>query len=328
MRDGETRHEGGDARLLLVDVDADPLGLGGAPGAIFAVDPASGALTLLHSSRALIDPVDVLDDGAGGLLVLDAGGEARPGAIVRVGADGRAGPLALPEALVEPTSFARAPDGSIWVCDRGETFARVAGPGAVWRFAADLGSVACVASGPPLEVPSDVRFADGAAWVLDADSGRVDVQALAEGALFCAGLDGSGFARAAALAMVSPWSLEAWRDGAFLVADVNGDPKVRTRLCGGVWEVARDGTATLFAWSRELRDPTCATLHAGTLWVSDASADPLGLGDDGTGRGFAGHGRGALFAVDPASRAVRVAAAGAQLCNPARVRVVRGGSGR
>lgn len=312
------------AQLLIVDLDADPLALGGQPGALFTFDPASGALALLHSSRALVDPVDVLADRDGALLVLDQVESGGRGAIVRVESDGRAQELALPPALVDPTSFARAPDGCVWVVDRGVLFADGRGPGAVWRFSADWSRVSAVACGAPLEVPSDLAFVDGRAWILDADAWRVDLAALHEGGLFHAAQDGSGFAEAARLALVSPFSLQPWRDGRFLVADVNADPKVPTRFCGGLYSLSRDGTSELFAWSRELRDPTCAALHAGRLYVTDGSADPLALGDDATGKGFAGHGRGALFAVDLESRAITLAIASADFCNPVRVRVVGG----
>jgi len=318
--------DGGNApRLLIVDVDADPLGLGGSPGALFSFDPASGELAVVHSSRALVDPVDVMDAGDGALLVLDMVGQGGRGAIVRVERDGRASEVKLPLALVDPVSFARAPDGAIWVADRGERFEDGGGPGAFVRYGADLASGGRVACGAPLDVPTAVAFADGAAWLLDADAFRKKLAEYSEGGLFRAALDGSGFAESGRLALVSPYSLEPRADGRFLVADVNADPKVRTRFCGGVYLVARDGTSELFAWSKELRDPTCATTFGGTIWLSDGSSDPLGLGDDGSGKGFSGHGRGALYAVDPGTRAITLAKASPLFCNPTRVRAVVGG---
>ncbi len=313
------------SRLVIVDVDADPLALGGRPGALFLYDVASGTLSLLHSSRAFVDPVDVLADADGGLLILDQIESAGRGTILRLDADGTTRELRLPPVLVDPTSFARAPDGSIWVTDRGVTFADGSGPGAVFRFSADGSTVSIVACGAPLEVPVDVAFVDGVAWILDADAWRVDIAALHEGGLFRAALDGSGFAEAGRLALVSPFSLQPWHGDRFLVADVNADPKVPARFRGGLYELQRDGHSELFAWSRELRDPTCATVYCGRLFVTDGSADPLDLGDDGSGKGFAGHGRGALFEVDVETRAVKLAIASPDFCNPVRVRALGGG---
>ncbi|MSR46228.1 MAG: hypothetical protein EXS13_04040 [Planctomycetes bacterium] len=313
------------ARLLIVDVDADPLALGGQPGALFAFDPATGELTLVHSSRACVDPVDVLDEPGGALLVLDMVGAGGVGAIVRVTREGVALPLVLPTALVDPTRFARAPDGCVWVADRGIELPGGGGPGAIWRFSADWSSVTRVASGAPLDVPTAIAFVDGVAWLLDADAFRQRMDDYSEGALFRAAQDGSGFAEAGRLHLVSPYSLEPLPDGRFLVADVNADPKVRTRFCGGLYAVARDGTNELFAWSRDFRDPTDATMHGGVIWVTDGSTDPLELGDDGTGKGFAGHGRGAIYTVDPTTRAIRLARASAHFSNPTRVRALEGG---
>lgn len=307
-------------RLLLVDVDADPLALGGHPGALFVFTPATGALELLHSSPALVDPVDVLSEPDGTLLVLDMVGEGGAGAIVRIDRAGRATPLELPPALVDPTRFERAPDGCVWVSDRGVTLPGGRGPGAIWRFAADWSSVTCVAAGPPLEVPTAIAFADDGAWLLDADAFRREIGDYSEGAMFRAELDGSGFREAGRLHLVSPYSLAPLADGRFLIADVNADPKVRTRFCGGLYAVARDGRNELYAWSRDFRDPTDALPCGGTIWVTDGSSDPLQLGNDGTGKGFAAHGGGALYAVDAATRAVRLAATSPWFRNLTRVR--------
>jgi hypothetical protein len=313
------------ARLVLIDVDADPLGLGGHPGALFVFDPATGALSLLHSSAALVDPVDVIEEPDGALLVLDGIGEGGRGSIVRIELDGRAHELPLPPALVDPTRFARAPDGSLWVADRGVELPGGRGPGALWRVAPDRRTIACLASGAPLEVPTALWFDGTGAWLLDADAFRREITDYSEGGLFRLALDGSDFREAARLSLVSPYSLAPLPDGRFLVADVNADPKVRTRFCGGLYALARDGTHELFAWSRVFRDPTDAWPDEAAIWVTDASSDPLKLGDDGTGKGFAGHGRGALYRVDPATRDVSLALASPWFCNLTRVRTVGGG---
>jgi len=313
------------SRLVLVDVDADPLGLGDHPGALFVFDPATSGLSLLHSSAALVDPVDVIATPDGALLVLDGRLEGGRGAIVRIEPDGRTHELPLPPALVDPTRFAHAPDGSLWIADRGVQLPDGGGPGALWRLEPDLRTITCLAAGAPLEVPTAICFDAEAAWLLDADAFRKELGDYAEGGLFRAAHDGTGFREAARLALVSPYSLAPLQDGRFLVADVNADPKVRTRFCGGLYAVARDGTHELYAWSRDFRDPTDACPDGAAIWVTDGSSDPLRLGDDGTGKGFAGHGRGALYRVDPATRAVALAHASPWFRNLTRVRRIAGG---
>jgi len=321
-------------RLLLVDVDADPHGLGGNPGALFEIDPAARAATLLASSREFTDPVDVLADRDGSLLVLDLCGLGGEGRILRVSADGRdVERVALPTALVDPTAFARAPDGSIWVCDRGESFplAQAPGPGALFRFAADLSRVDVLASGAPLEVPSDLCFAGGRAFVLDADAFRREIAELSEGGLFALDAAGGPLETVARLPLVSPLSLAPfdWRIAggslkpeSFLITDVNADADERTRLRGAVYSWDRVGGTSRFARDDAWRDPSCGTIFDGALLVVDGSADPLGLGDDPVGRGFAGRGRGGVWRVDLATREVVLFCASREFVNPVRLRCV------
>jgi hypothetical protein len=310
-------------RLLLVDVDADPLRLGGFPGALYEIDAQSHAPRLLCSSREFVDPVDVLADRDGSLLVLDANEMRGDGRILRVSDDGKSvRRVALPESLVAPTAFARAPDETIWVCDRGESFAHAPGPGAVFRFSPDLAHVDVVASGSPIVTPSDVCFVDARAYVLDADSFRRDVADLSEGGLFATGLGGGALETVAPLHLLSPFSLQPWRDGSFLIADVNADPDVRRRFRGAVYLFEPARGVSLFARDDGWRGPSCALLWNGQLLVVDGSSDPLGLGDDPTGRGFGGKGRGGVYAVDLATRAVSLFCASPDFINPVRLRIV------
>jgi len=79
----------------------------------------------------------------------------------------------------------------------------------------------------------------------------------------------------------------------------------------------------LFVRDEAWRDPSSGVVWNGALVVADGSTDPLGLGDDPVGIGFAGKGRGGVYSVDLATRAVRLVCASREFVNPARLRVVR-----
>jgi hypothetical protein len=323
-------------RLVLVDVDADPLQLGGNPGALFELDERGGSAKLLFTSRDLADPVDLLGEPDGSLLVVDLcrlGGEGR---LWRVAPDGKSARRVAEDApLVDPTAIARAPDGSIWVVDRGERFdkaAGAAGPGAVFRLSADLSRCEVIASGPPLVSPSDVCFRAGHAWVLDADAYRHDIADLSEGALFeidasvPAGATGR-VSTVAQLHLVSPLSLaslpqDAKDGGLFLIADANTDPRHERKLFGGIYQLDDHGVVSFLLQDPGWRDPCCVTRFHELTLVVDGSSDPLGLGDDPLGLGFGGKGRGGVYAVDLATKTAKLFCASPDFVNPSRLRVV------
>jgi len=321
------------ARLLLTDVDADPKGLGGHPGAIFSIDPQIGEARAIASFREFRDPVDVMADDAvpGGLLVLDLCEMGGVGHLWRVSPDGaHVEDTPASAHLVDPTAFARAPDGSVWIVDRADRPADgAAGPAALLRCSPDLRRVDVVASGAPLLGPADLLFDGDTLWLLDADALRNQVADLSEGALFKVDRASGGLDLAAALHLVSPLSLVPWEKGRFLIVDVNADPIRRERLWGAVWSVdvrGRDPAAApveVFTRDEGWRDPSSGVLWNGALVVADGSSDPLGLGDDPVGIGFGGKGRGGVYSVDLATRAVRLVCASKEFVNPARLRVVR-----
>jgi hypothetical protein len=321
------------ARLLLTDVDADPKGLGGHPGAIFSIDPESGTARAIASFRAFRDPVDVMADEAvpGGTLVLDLCEMGGVGHLWRVSPDGaQVEDTPASAHLVDPTAFARAPDGSVWIVDRAAHPADgVAGPAALLRCSPDLRRVDVVASGAPLLGPSDLLFDGDTLWLLDADALRQKVADLSEGALYKVDRTSGRLELAAALKLVSPLSLVPRDASRLLVVDVNADPIRRERLRGAVYSVdvrGRDPAAApveLFVRDEAWRDPSSGVVWNGALVVADGSTDPLGLGDDPVGIGFAGKGRGGVYSVDLATRAVRLVCASREFVNPARLRVVR-----
>lgn len=321
------------ARLLLTDVDADPKGLGGHPGTIFSIDPESGEARVVAEFGEFRDPIDVMadPDAPGGLLVLDLCDMGGAGHLWRVSPDGaHLEDTPASAHLVDPTAFARAPDGSVWIVDRAAHPADGAkGPAALLRCSPDLKRVDVVASGAPLLGPADLLFDGETLWLLDADALRHEVADLSEGALFRVDRASGRLDLAAALHLVSPLSLVPREAGRFLVVDGNADPIRRERLWGAVYSVDVRGSdpaaapVALFARDDGWRDPASGVLWNGALVVVDGSSDPLGLGDDPVGIGFGGKGRGGVYSVDLATHAVRLVCASPQFVNPARLRVVR-----
>jgi len=321
-------------RLLLTDVDADPFGLGGFPGAVFEIDPQTQAATARVSSPEFRDPVDVLEDRErpGGLLVLDLASIGGAGHLWRVSPDGaRVEETSASDHLVDPTAMTRGPDGSLWIADRGARFPDgTPGPGALFRFSPDLAECEVACSGPPLLAPSDVVVDGGTTWLLDADALRRDIADLSEGALFRIDRRGGPLELAAALHLVSPLSLVPFGAAKFLVVDVNADPVERARLRGAVYLVEGAGGAaasakvSLFARDDGWRDPSAGLLWNGKLLVVDGSSDPLHLGDDPVGVGFGvdSKGRGGVYSVDVETRAVTLFCASPQFVNPSRIRLV------
>jgi hypothetical protein len=320
-------------RLLVTDVDADPLGLGGNPGAVFEIDAATRAVRVVAACREFRDPVDVLADPDvdGGLLVLDLDAIGGAGHLWRVSPDGaHAEETPASRHLVDPTAMARGPDGSLWVTDRGARFPDgEPGPGALLRFRPDLATCEVVCSGAPLLAPSDVVIDGTTAWLLDADALRRDVADLSEGALFRVDAGERTPKLAAALHLVSPLSLVPEGGGRFLVVDVNADPQKPALLRGAVYRVdassgAERATVATFARDDGWRDPSAGLLWSGQLLVVDGSSDPLRLGPDPVGIGFGpdSKGRGGVYSVDLATRAVTFFAASPQFVNPGRIRLV------
>jgi hypothetical protein len=313
---------------LVVDRDADPQELGGHPGALFTVDPKSGKVEVFCASDKWTDPVDVLPERDGSFLVLDYG-SGRSGGIFRVSANGtQVRALQLPEGLVDPTHFEWADDGSLWIVDKNADplgFGKKANvsTGTLWRLTPDHKRLEIIATGPPLRAPACVCFVAGIPYLLDADAFRTEPIS-AEGAIFKVRPQLQPVETAVRLAgLVSPISMQPFRDGTFLVIDVNADPQPK-RFWGAVYLVdPKDASTTLFCRHPEFRDPASGLLVGDGLVVVDASADPKGYGKDGAGQGYGGFGRGALFRIDLTWRRAHLVCASRQFVNPVRVKVLQ-----
>ncbi len=312
--------------FLLIDQDADPMGYGNHPGAIFKVDLQTASAKPFLVSKLWQDPCDVLRCADGSFLVLDYNGGGQ-GRMFAASADGeQIHELTLPAGLVDPGRMYQAEDGSIWVVDKNADPRALArqknGTGSLWRMSADLQELQLLFTGMPLAAPADLCFAEGRAYLLDADSFRQPGQ-LYEGAIFEVLSQSHSLKTLVRLQrLVSPITLLRHTDGSFLVVDVNADPEQPHRHRGAVYRVdGRDGSTRLLWQHADFRDPVGGLLWQDKLYVVDASADPMGLGDDGTGRAFAGNGRGAIYVFDLLKGKGELLMASKQFANPARLRV-------
>ncbi len=317
---------------LVVDRDADPQHLGGHPGALFTVNPQSGKVEVFCTSAKWKDPVDVLLDRDGSFLVLDYH-DGGTGGIFRVSADGKqVNALDLPKGLVDPTHFQLASDGWLWIVDKNadpQDLGKANAPtGTLWRLSPDHTRLEILATGPPLQAPACLAFVDGIPYLLDADAFRTKPISH-EGAIFRVhpqqpGKPGRLETAVRLKGLLSPISMQPFGDGSFLVVDVNADPQRPSRHWGAVYLVnLSNASTTLFCHDPALRDPASATLVGDELLLVDASADPKGYGKDGTGQGYGGFGRGAVFRIDLAQRRAHLACASKQFVNPVRVEVLQ-----
>jgi DNA-binding beta-propeller fold protein YncE len=130
-------------------------------GAVFHVDPSTGARTKVPASPLLEEPSDVAVTPAGEVYVTDP--QTGPtGGVFRVDlTSGTATPIVAGPQSERPRSLAAAPDGSLLVLLAGQT-------DAVWRVSPASGAVQTVFSGPPLGTPEHIALApDGTIYVVD-----------------------------------------------------------------------------------------------------------------------------------------------------------------
>lgn len=338
--------------IYLLDMDADPFGLGGRPGAVFRLDLARGALDPVASSldwRAPFAAIPAPTPGA--LWVLDFGheqavkeGDARPAVFFAVDLRPAAVPvrgrgvhglgvrsLGAARGLVNPIQLAASPWGILVADEDADPLGLGVDTGAVFRLEDPAAEQAHpLAAGADLVAPTDVAIdARGRLLLLDADA---DPTAAGKGGGALFEVD----PRAGAITLlaapdfwVSPLALVPEPSGSVLVVDSNADPRHHGHVGGAVFRVRLDDPAArdprtglaaveLVAAPEEFVDPVDAIpLAPGWILVADASADPLGLGTDGTGIGFGGKGRGAVWFVSLATGRATLAAASPALVNPA-----------
>jgi Ca2+-binding RTX toxin-like protein len=145
--------------VLVADLDADPAGLGGNPGAIFRFAPGE-APSALATSAQFVTPNDVALDAQGNVLVADANADpaglgGNPGAIFRFAPGQAPASLVTGPPFADPLGVALDPQGNVLVADAGAA----GGPGAIFRFAPGQ---------PPAQLATSVQFVTPERVALDA----------------------------------------------------------------------------------------------------------------------------------------------------------------
>ncbi len=137
-----------DGSILVWDPHADPLGLGGTPGALFRVDPTTGIVETVFSINGFTTPWAVALAPNGDYLIVDRdanpnGYPGSPGAVFRVNRDTFAVTTAAASSeFVDPYDLAVAPNGDIWVLDAtANPYNYPTARGAIFRCKAADGSI-------------------------------------------------------------------------------------------------------------------------------------------------------------------------------------------
>jgi sugar lactone lactonase YvrE len=296
---------------VLVDKTADPIGLGGAPGALMRIEtPASGysrRLVPLITSTKMITPVDVafMPNNNTKLLVADANAPA--GTLNRGGvflADTRTGAFDLvcqDPTFSEPRALAVADSTLCYLLDEGaDPYDLLPGPhapGAVYRIDLEHGTASVVFSDTVMSSPVGLVLipATGRLVLLNRQGGAsgnhagrlisIDPQSGTYEVI----RQGSPF--------FEPRALGLDRDGRLLVMDYDsGAPN------GVLYSVGLDGSYEARARIDDMLLPTGVSVdHLGRILVADSHADPLTFGG-GTGTVFQVEGtasEGELFLTGP-----------------------------
>jgi len=216
--------------IVVADRDADPAGLGGLPGAIFKVDPDSGALSVLATSPLFRNPSGVAIDARGRVVVADAG-EAYPQgkggeAIFRFVPGGAPEVLATSSLFEDPFGVAVDAQGGVLVADpAADPFG--SGPsgdfGAIFRFVPGS-APGVLATSSLFRHPRGVAFdARGRVVVADSDSDPTAMGG-SPGAIFRFRQGAAPAVLAAGSPFVDPRDVAIDARGRLVVADANANP--------------------------------------------------------------------------------------------------------
>jgi DNA-binding beta-propeller fold protein YncE len=166
-----------DRNGTLLVADDDALDAGEADGAIFRVDPATGALTTVASGSPFLEPfgIDVAPNGQ--IILADEEADALPmtdsGSIFRVDpASGAKTTLATGPPLIDPVGVAITPGGDqAFIVDDG-----AGQTGVLYRLDLATGALTPISSGAGFDHPTGVALsAAGQLYVTDQSVGAADV---------------------------------------------------------------------------------------------------------------------------------------------------------
>ena len=144
-------------------------------GAIFQVNPGSGAQTVIAQAGNFAEPEDVEVLGNGQLIVADKGENGQPaptlnGKVIRVNpANGTQVVVAQNGSMFNPTAITVAPNGLIFVADRGPSSVAATADGRVIRIDPKTGAQTIVADAGQLNEPRGITISpyDGTIYVID-----------------------------------------------------------------------------------------------------------------------------------------------------------------
>jgi DNA-binding beta-propeller fold protein YncE len=291
--------------ILIADPAADPNGLGGNTGAVFRVDPVSGAVVTIATGPPLLDPTDVAVDHDGNLVIADEGGD---GAVYRLAPGGAPALVATADVWADPDGIAVDADGEILLADNNADPNNLAvDTGAVFRVVPG-GAPVLLAQSPEFQDPGDLAIgAGGEIYVADDDAFPSSL-----GAVFRFTPPGVPTAFVSGAPLSSPDGVAVDARGAVLVADDDADPATLGSDTGAIFKVAPSGALTTLSTSAAYDDPEHIAIEAtGQILVVDDAADPTASGNFG-----------AVFRVDPASGAVASFASSDLFTEPEGVAVV------
>jgi sugar lactone lactonase YvrE len=278
--------------VFLVDMDADPLGLGQAPGALFKVRPTTGSTVPVASSPALETPVDLdlLSAQDRTFVLLDADADPlgygyRGGAVFLVdAAEGSLQLLAADSTFRDPTQVLVANEEDILVVDPVANpleldFPYPVGPGAIYRIQASTGEVEVLFSDTTLAAPTGIAL-DGAGGLYIADE-ETDPLGLGQrrGGVYHLDLATMELELVVADSLFEdPSKVLVHPDGGLLILDRSTPLGQYMGMKGAVFQYV-DGELRLHSRSRVLTRPIDLFVDGnGSVFLADRGADPLGLG--------------------------------------------------
>lgn len=275
--------------IYVADGDADPYGLGGAPGAVLKVDLLTGNTVPYFSSRRFRQPRDVALVGglSPRILVLDA--QARPtrgtGALFSIDPVTREMDLvAFDSTWTQPSQLLPISDDEYYVLDTIADPYRLttgAGPGAIYRVRLSDGSVSVVFSDTTLVTPTSIaRLPSGFLAICDADADPSNF-GNRNGAVYELDLiAGSLQLLATSPQWQTPVAILAKDEGGLVLADRDAQPFGSGVSRGAVFNIAPDGRVSFVSDSRFFRSLSNIQFRSdGTPILSDQDADPFGLGN-------------------------------------------------
>jgi DNA-binding beta-propeller fold protein YncE len=259
-------------------VIADPDANAGA-GAVFKVDPLTGAASTLATGAPLVNPTDVAIDAQGNILVVDeaadpAGFAVNTGAVFRFASGAAPTPLATSPLFADPDGIAVDAQGNILVGDNNaDPNALAPDTGAVFRFAPGS-APAPLAVSAQFEDPGDIAIAPDGRIIVADDGANPPGFPTGEGAIFTFKPGDAPAVLAAGPPFLGPDGVAIDARGNTLVSDDAALGSVPDT--GAIFKIASGGGAiATLAASPLFNDPEHLAIESdGRILVVDDAAEP------------------------------------------------------